>query len=177
MQAPWWGQLKGNPIKLARVSFGQVCVKTWGELTPDEVFEMAVLRSEVFFLEQKITEEEFDRADRDPHTQHLWFSDQHGMAAYLRIVHDPGAAPTHDGIPDSLGRMAVRKDVRGHGLAKLLMEVAVDRAGDRALYVHAQTYVAELYAKFGFVEHGDVFVEAGIPHVLMIRPGRDNGAH
>jgi len=40
--------------------------KTWGEFTPDEVFEMAVLRSEVFFLEQKIDEEEFDRQTAIP---------------------------------------------------------------------------------------------------------------
>jgi ElaA protein len=150
--------------------------KTWGEFTPDDVFEMAVLRSEVFFLEQKITEEEFDRADRDPNTQHLWVSDQHGMVAYLRIVHDPGAAPLHHGISDSLGRMVVRKDVRGQGLAAQLLEAAVHRAGGQALFLHAQAYVTALYAKFGFVEQGDVFIEAGIPHVLMIRPSIDKAA-
>ncbi len=57
---------------------GQVIQKTWGEFTPDEVFEMAVLRSEVFFLEQKIDEEEFDAADRDPSTIHLWITDDQG---------------------------------------------------------------------------------------------------
>ncbi len=53
---------------------------------------MAVLRSEVFFLEQKIDEEEFDAADRDPTTLHLWIADDEGMAAYLRIVHNPDQA-------------------------------------------------------------------------------------
>ena len=42
----------------------QVIHRTWGEFTPDDVFEMAVLRSEVFFLEQKIDEEEFDEIGR-----------------------------------------------------------------------------------------------------------------
>jgi ElaA protein len=150
----------------------ELCVKTWGEFTPDDVFEMAVLRSEVFFLEQKITEEEFDWADRDPATQHLWISDEEGMLAYLRIVHDLGAADTHQGITDSLGRMVVRLDARGQGLAARLMHAAIERVGDRPLYLHAQTYVTSLYARFGFVEHGDVFEEAGIPHILMIRkPG------
>ncbi len=147
----------------------QLVSKTWGEFTPDDVFEMAVLRSEVFFLEQKITEEEFDRFDRDPHTRHLWFSDDRGMVGYLRIVHDPDAAKAHEGIPDSLGRMVVRADSRGKGIAGRLMQAALDIAGDKPLYLHAQSYVQALYANYGFEPRGDVFDEAGIPHILMIR--------
>jgi len=130
---------------------------------------MAVLRSEVFFLEQKIDEEEFDTADRDPTTLHLWISDDEGMAAYLRIVHNPDQAVSHDGIADSLGRMVVRKSARGRGLAQVLMARALEIAGDKPLYLHAQDYVTSLYAKFGFERRGELFQEAGIPHVVMVR--------
>ncbi len=130
---------------------------------------MAVLRSEVFFLEQKIDEEEFDTADRDPTTLHLWISDDEGMAAYLRIVHNPAQAVSHDGIADSLGRMVVRKSARGRGLAQVLMARALEIAGDKPLYLHAQDYVTSLYAKFGFERRGELFQEAGIPHVVMVR--------
>ena len=130
---------------------------------------MAVLRSEVFFLEQKIDEEEFDAADRDPTTLHLWIADDEGMAAYLRIVHNPDQAASHDGIADSFGRMVVRKSARGRGLAQLLMARALEIAGDKPLYLHAQDYVTSLYAKFGFERRGELFHEAGIPHVLMVR--------
>ena len=130
---------------------------------------MAVLRSEVFFLEQKIDEEEFDSADRDPTTLHLWISDDEGMAAYLRIVHNPDQAVSHDGIADSLGRMVVRKSARGRGLAQVLMARALEIAGDKPLYLHAQDYVTSLYAKFGFERRGELFHEAGIPHVVMVR--------
>ena len=146
-----------------------IVVKTWSEFTPDDVFEMAVLRSEVFFLEQKITEEEFDAADRDPSTIHLWVSDDRGMAGYLRIVDSAAAAHAHEGIAQSLGRMVVRADVRGQGLAERLMTKALDIAGGNPLYLHAQDYVTGLYAKFGFEERGEVFMEAGIPHRLMVR--------
>ncbi|CAB4568499.1 unannotated protein [freshwater metagenome] len=146
-----------------------IAVKTWSEFTPDDVFEMAVLRSEVFFLEQKITEEEFDAADRDPSTIHLWVSDDLGMAGYLRIVDSAAAAHAHEGIAQSLGRMVVRADVRGQGLAERLMTKALDIAGENPLYLHAQDYVTGLYAKFGFEERGEVFMEAGIPHRLMVR--------
>jgi ElaA protein len=147
----------------------QVIHRTWGEFTPDEVFEMAVLRSEVFFLEQKIDEEEFDAADRDPRTIHLWIADEQGMAAYLRIVHTPDGASDHEGIVDGLGRMVVRASARGKGLAQLLMSEAVNLVGDRPLYLHAQDYVTSLYEKYGFERRGDLFQEAGIPHVLMVR--------
>lgn len=147
----------------------QVIHRTWGEFTPDEVFEMAVLRSEVFFLEQKIEEEEFDAADRDPSTIHLWIADDQGMAAYLRIVHTPDAASDHGGIADGLGRMVVRASARGKGLAQILMSEALNLVGDRPLYLHAQDYVTSLYEKYGFERRGELFQEAGIPHVLMVR--------
>ena len=149
-----------------------IVVKTWSEFTPDDVFEMAVLRSEVFFLEQKITEEEFDAADRDPSTIHLWASDDRGMTCYLRIVDSPASADTHEGIAQSLGRMVVRADARGQGLAERLMTQALDIAGKTPLYLHAQDYVTGLYEKFGFEARGELFMEAGIPHRLMVRvPG------
>lgn len=147
----------------------QVIHRTWGEFTPDEVFEMAVLRSEVFFLEQKIDEEEFDAADRDPSTSHLWIADEQGMAAYLRIVHTPDVASDHEGIVDGLGRMVVRASARGRGLAQVLMSEALNLVGDRPLYLHAQDYVTSLYEKYGFERRGELFQEAGIPHVLMVR--------
>jgi len=151
------------------VSKQAIVSKTWGEFTPDDVFEMAVLRSEVFFLEQKITEEEFDAADRNPGTRHLWIRDTRGMVAYLRIVHHEEVSAEHDGIAESFGRMVVRQDCRGQGYAQALMAHALTLVADRPVFLHAQEYVASLYAQFGFVRQGEVFEEAGIPHVVMVR--------
>jgi len=36
----------------------------------------------------------------------------------------------------------------------------------------SQTYAAGFYRKYGFVEDGDEYVEDGIPHVPMRRPGK-----
>ena len=144
-------------------------VKTWGEFTPYDVFEMAVLRTEIFFLEQKIDEEELDSLDRHEDTLHLWRSDDRGMTGYLRIVHDDLAADAHQGISWSLGRMVVRKDCRGQGLAKELLLEALAIMGDKPLYLHAQEYVMPLYASVGFTPVGETFTEAGIAHRLMVR--------
>jgi len=148
---------------------GNIVAKTFGEFTPNDVFEMAVLRSEVFFLEQHIDEEEFDHHDREETTLHLWCRDEGGMQAYLRLVHDDTVANQHDGIADSLGRMVVRADMRGQGLAKKLLNRALVIHGERPLYLHSQEYITPLYEKVGFVAVGDPFQEAGITHQLMIR--------
>ncbi len=146
-----------------------IVTKMWGEFTPDEVFEMAVVRSEVFFLEQRITEEEFDAADRHPSTRHLWIADDEGMAAYVRIVESSEPATAPHGITTSLGRMVVRQNARGQGLATQLLDKALELVGDRPVYLHAQEYVTGLYASVGFVGQGELFEEAGIPHRLMVR--------
>ncbi len=131
---------------------------------------MAKLRSDVFFLEQRITEEELDDHDRDAQTMHYWISDRRGFVAYLRVVVDDDAAAEHRGVPHSIGRVVVRPDRRGEGLAKNLMQQAIDDYGHLHLALHAQTYVADLYRQFGFEPYGEPFEEAGIPHLTMLRP-------
>ncbi len=41
------------------------------------------------------------------------------------------------------------------------------QAGPPSAYLHAQTEVAEFYGRLGFMQRGEVFIEAGIPHVAM----------
>ncbi len=43
------------------------------------------------------------------------------------------------------------------------------RRGVRRFRLHAQTYLEDFYAGYGFVREGDVFDECGIPHILMTR--------
>jgi predicted GNAT family N-acyltransferase len=42
--------------------------------------------------------------------------------------------------------------------------------------VHAQTYLKEFYAEHGFKAEGEVFEEAGIKHVAMVRRPAQPGA-
>ncbi len=64
----------------------------------------------------------------------------------------------------------VRADRRGQGLAQKLIAEVLARHGDEAMLLHAQHYIAPLYAQFGFVAFGDVYEEAGIAHLSMYRP-------
>lgn len=144
-------------------------LRTWGELGLDEFFEIARVRTEVFFLEQRIDEEELDERDREETTEHVWIADDRGVAAYLRVVVD---AQPQEGNRDArrlVGRVVTRADRRGQGLARRLIEYVIERHGHEPLALHAQSYIQPLYAALGFEPYGDEYVEAGIPHVSMYR--------
>ena len=142
--------------------------RAWGDLTTDEVYAFLKLRTDVFFLEQKIDETELDDRDREAATRHYWIADDLGTAAYLRTLVDNEAE--HLDAHRIVGRVVVREDRRGEGLSQKLLAEVLSRHGTEAMMLHAQAYIAPLYAKFGFVSFGDVFEEAGIEHQSMYRP-------
>ncbi|MCU1524199.1 MAG: family N-acetyltransferase [Microbacteriaceae bacterium] len=141
--------------------------KSWGELTTAELYSFLKLRTDVFFVEQRIDEEELDNRDLEPSTEHFWIDDDRGTAAYLRVLYDVQA--THLDAHRILGRVVVRADRRGEGLAQVLVREAIGSFGHEAMLLHAQHYVAPLYAKFAFEAFGEVYVEAGIEHLSMYR--------
>ena len=125
------------------------------------------VRQQVFVEEQACPpDEEWDAADAP---------DLRGRSVHHLLAADPdgpvGAArwrPVGDVV--KLERFAVVPRAWGRGLARALVARALDdarAAGHRRFVLHAQTYVAGLYAAFGFEPVGDVFDEAGIEHVKM----------
>lgn len=76
-------------------------------------------------------------------------------------------------LPDGhIGRMAVLKDWRGKGVGGAILERLIDTArarGDKQLELFAQTHARDFYRRYGFVENGAIFEEAGIPHQAMRR--------
>jgi predicted GNAT family N-acyltransferase len=76
-----------------------------------------------------------------------------------------------DGV-GRLGRMAVEPGARGRGIGAELLEEAeraAARAGATRMRLHAQTAAQSLYARAGYAQRGEVFVEEGIEHVTMER--------
>ncbi|MCU1414104.1 MAG: family N-acetyltransferase [Microbacteriaceae bacterium] len=141
--------------------------KSWSELTTDELYAFIKLRTDVFFVEQKVDEEELDNRDQEPTTEHLWIADAEGTAAYLRVLVDP--QPEHRDATHLIGRVVVRADRRGEGLSQALIRAVLDSYPGTPFLLHSQEYIAPLYAKFGFAAFGDSYVEAGIPHIMMYR--------
>lgn len=145
--------------------------KSWSELTTAELYEILKLRTDVFYVEQKVDESELDRRDMEATTDHLWIEGDNGdVAAYLRVLQDEVAE--YEDAFRLPGRVVVGASYRGRGLAQLLLARVVELYGSESLLLHSQSYITGLYGAFGFVAVGDEFVEAGIAHRTMFRAGR-----
>jgi predicted GNAT family N-acyltransferase len=117
------------------------------------------LRYEVFVVEQHVPVElEWD--DLDEECLHAVVYDEQGRALGTGRL-----------LPDGhIGRMAVRIDARGAGIGGAILEALMQKArqrGDRAVLLNAQTHAEAFYRRYGFERDGDVFMEAGIPHIGM----------
>ncbi len=69
-----------------------------------------------------------------------------------------------------IGRMAILKEYRRYGIGHKILEKLIELAisdGHAKVYLHAQLYVVEFYQQANFNVCGEVFMDAGIPHVKM----------
>lgn len=74
-------------------------------------------------------------------------------------------------------RIATLSEFRGKGLASALMEAmqreALKHFPEYLPAMHAQVSAISFYLKLGWVNVGEVFIEAGIDHQVMILPPDD----
>ena len=71
-----------------------------------------------------------------------------------------------------IGRMSVLQPYRRQGIGTALLQAAEQLARDEhisPLFLHAQTYIRDFYCKQGYEARGDQFMDAGIPHIEMIK--------
>jgi predicted GNAT family N-acyltransferase len=119
------------------------------------------LRFEVFVDEQGVPRE-LEVDELDPGATHLVAIRDEQVIGTLRMLEHEGAA--------KIGRVAVRAAARGAGVGARLMDRAAAIAAERGfaeIVLHAQVAVAGFYRRLGYVAEGDLFDEAGIPHVAM----------
>ena len=138
------------------VEFG-IEAGSWSELGE----QARQVRDAVFVDEQQVPRDiEWD--EHDAVSRHV-----------VAIDSDGGAVGTGRLLIDGhIGRMAVLADWRGKGVGRALLERLLDEAtrlGVEHLALHAQMQASGFYRRFGFVEEGPEFMEAGIPHRTMIR--------
>ncbi|MDO4813594.1 MAG: GNAT family N-acetyltransferase [Gemella sp.] len=137
-------------------------IKHYNELSTDELFAIFYARSEVFVVEQKITEEvDMDNNDKDCY--HIWFEEDGKVLSYLRVI-----AREEDYA--YIGRVA--SVVKRQGLASKLLQEAKEfiRVKLKKDYIKlsAQSYVISLYEKAGFEVVSEEYLDVNIPHVDMI---------
>lgn len=128
-----------------------------------EVAAALALREEVFVREQGVSlEEELDGLDDQ--ALHLVVLDDGSVVGTCRLL--------FEGTTVKLGRMAVSRSRRGLGLARALLTEAEAQARARRakrIVLAAQLSAQALYDRAGYGAYGDVFLDAGIEHVMMAK--------
>lgn len=143
-----------------------LAIKTWEQLSKEELYAILQARAEVFVVEQRCIFLDID--DRDQTAHHVIAVDNHNnrLAAYCRIC------PPHNTEGQwSISRVITRQAYRGQGLANQLIATAIDfiRArGAQKATMSAQLYLQSFYEKHGFTVTSDVYQDDGIDHVDMI---------
>jgi predicted GNAT family N-acyltransferase len=119
------------------------------------------VRTEVFVVEQGVPLA-LELDELDAAATHFVAIRDGEIVGTARLLQDHGIA--------KIGRVAVSAASRRTGIGRRLMEraeaVAAERGFD-AIILHAQVAVASFYRQLGYVEEGDTFDEAGIPHITM----------
>jgi predicted GNAT family N-acyltransferase len=122
------------------------------------------VRMRVFVVEQQIPpEEEMDDADATA---------THVIAVHHGRIIGTGRLLYRDDGSVRIGRMAVDRQFRRQGVGGRILAFLEEEArahGVSVCLLHAQEYVKAFYARSGYVEHGELFLEAGIPHIEMRR--------
>ena len=122
------------------------------------------IRKAVFVEEQSVPlEDEFDEFDNlNGQCEHLlvYFEEQPVGTGRIRWVNEFG----------KLERICILEPYRKFGLGKVIitaLEKIAQERGAKKVKLHGQTQAEGFYKKLGYQTSSSVFIEDGIPHLLM----------
>ena len=144
----------------------EAVIKTFKELSKEELYEILRLRSEVFVVEQDCVYQDVD--NKDQKAIHVLGTDHGKLVAYTRVF-KPGDYYENT----SIGRVVVAKNQRKYGYGKKIMQVSLAAIAQRfkksAIEISAQKYLVKFYSDLGFNPVGEEYMEDGIPHIRMLK--------
>jgi len=142
-----------------------VKIKKFSELSLEELYEISVLRQEVFVVEQEAAYLDSDGLDYE--ATHFFVHSENKVVAYCRLI--PAGLKYKE---MSLGRVVVHPSNRGLGLGHVLVKTALDYQlktfGTLANRISAQSYLLDFYAQYGYQVVGEEYLEDGLPHFEMV---------
>lgn len=161
--------------------------RTLLKMLPQQVHALYKLRVDVFVNEQRAPFAEIDDTDAHPNTHHILAYVHPGSGPdYPFGVADPGSPMRIVGTArvfgpverQHIGRLCVAQDMRSQGIARKILNEALDVCRGRAaaldpttqtaqVVIEAQTYLTEFYEGFGFTVAGEEFEVEGVPHIEM----------
>lgn len=133
-------------------------------MTPEELQDVYHVRNEVFIEEQNVPpERELDEFDNTA-THFIAYDGEIPIAAArLRF--------TEDGY-GKLERICVLKSQRGKSIGKKIMRKMEEEITNQDFHkakLNAQAHAQNFYLKLGYEVTSGEFMDAGIPHVTMIK--------
>ena len=144
----------------------KISIRTFDELSIQELYAILQLRSEVFVVEQDCVYQDVD--DKDQKAIHIIGVKGNQVVAYTRVF-KPG-----DYFDDtSIGRVVVKASERKYGYGRTIMQATIDYIEadwkETQIALSAQTYLIKFYNSLGFVEQGGGYLEDDIPHIKMVK--------
>ena len=137
-------------------------VKTFPQLTTEELYEILRVRLEIFIVEQKMNCQDLDGLDFN--SEHFYLSENSKIFAYLRAFY----ADEQKGII-KIGR--VLSVNHGMGLGKRLMLDTINKLKKdkkiKKIILNSQKHAVGFYEKLGFKIVSDEFFEEGVVHLKM----------
>lgn len=141
-------------------------VKTYQELTAEELYTLLKLRSEVFVVEQNCVYQDID--GKDQKALHVLGYKEGKLIAYTRLF-----KPGEYFEKASIGRVVVKESERHHKYGNQIMQVSIqalrDYFNETEIKISAQCYLKRFYNNLGFKEFGEEYLEDGIPHIAMLK--------
>lgn len=120
------------------------------------------IRYQVFTLEQGFAKE-VDLDDFDNKSIHILVYVDELPIATARMFKESNNSY-------HIGRIAVLKEYRNKGVGSFILSVFEKKAkelGASTINIGSQIDKAGFYKKCGYIKHGDIFYDAGYPHIMM----------
>ncbi|MFT7031825.1 MAG: ElaA protein [Cyclobacteriaceae bacterium] len=143
-------------------------IKSFQELSNQELYALLALRSEVFVVEQDCSYQDLDGHDQK--AIHLLGYQDQNLAACSRIFAPDDYFDGHA----SIGRIATSPDFRKLSYGKQIVEHSLSKiyelyGNECPIKIGAQAYLIRFYEYLGFKNTEMEFLEDGIPHIYMIQ--------
>lgn len=143
-----------------------IIIKSFDQLTLDELYELLQLRSSVFVVEQNCVYQDIDGKDKK--ALHVMGYKKEQLVAYTRVF-----KPNDYFEAASIGRVLVKVEERHLKYGYEIMHASItsikERYGQTTIEISAQTYLKQFYKSLGFKQVGSEYLEDGIPHIGMLK--------
>ena len=143
-----------------------ISIKTFEQLSLEELYFLLQLRSEVFVVEQDCVYQDIDSKDQS--ALHIIGKKDNKIIAYTRVFKDGDYFKEA-----SIGRVVVSLKERHLNYGQQIMEASIvaikNNYQTTEIKISAQKYLEKFYNNLGFNTQGEPYLEDGIPHIGMLK--------